>query len=59
MLLHEFGYTVHYAFHNRSLEVDHYQEQICKFGFPVERVYSNDDNELKLTEDDKNDWHGF
>jgi hypothetical protein len=21
-------------------------------------AYSNDDNELKLTEDDKNDWHG-
>lgn len=31
----------------------------CKCGFPVDRVYSNDDNELKLTEDDKNDWHGF
>ena len=31
----------------------------CKCGFPVDRVYSNDDNELKVTEDDKNDWHGF
>ena len=31
----------------------------CKCGFPVDHVYSSDDNELKLTEDDKNDWHGF
>jgi len=30
-----------------------------KCGFVVDNVYSNDDNEMKLTDDDKNDWHSL
>ena len=33
MLLYEYGHTVHYAFHNRSLEVDHYQELLFQVWF--------------------------
>jgi hypothetical protein len=30
-----------------------------KFGFPVDHVYSNHDNGLKLTEDEENEWHSL
>jgi hypothetical protein len=30
-----------------------------KCDFLVDHVCSNDDNEMKLTEDDKNDWHSL
>ena len=35
------------------------KNHFSKCAFPVDHIYSNDGNELKFTEDDKNDLHGF
>lgn len=58
MLHVEIRCIICYAFYSRSLDIDNSEHyQVWKVWFSSRSCYSNDDNALKLSADDKNDWH--
>jgi hypothetical protein len=59
--MYEVRYIVCCAFHSRSLEGDNSTIKKCfaKCDFPVDHVYNNNENALKLTEAEENDWHSL
>ena len=45
----------------KLINYNYCQELRCKiqYIFPVDHVYGSNDNALKLTEDEENDWHSL